>query len=271
MSKLMDQARATGAARKAHEEDPAAVAVRPGTKAAPVEQAPPDLPEPYESDATGPLSRKERDLLGRCESAIETAAKAFIVGGQALEVVIKGRLWREEHDSPEEYLASRWNMSVPHAYRWINAWRLGRRLYPIGEKINEAQVRELLPLAKLYGKTHAEDAAVVVYETVVKTDGAQVTAATLHDVVAVLPDGQWDPDRTAERIRAYLAGDYSPAVPDDDPLQSLASESRRLNKGLERFAAVSVSAAAADPDAARRAISDLEATVQTIKDKLKLK
>ena len=48
-------------------------------------------------------------------------------------------------DHPEDNVEQQWDMSCPQAYRLIDAWPLAERLSPMGDKLNERQVRELLP------------------------------------------------------------------------------------------------------------------------------
>ena len=88
----------------------------------------------------------------------------------------------------------------------------------MGDKLNERQVRELLPLA---GR-HGHDAAVTVYRTVAETDGIQVTAALLHGTVSILPPGRFDPAEATEQIRAYLTG-------------NLGSQARHNASAVEAF------------------------------------
>ena len=112
------------------------------------------------------------------------------------------RLYRGTHATFEDYAEQRWDVSRSQAYRLIDAWPLAERLSPMGDTLNERQIRELLPLA---GR-HGQDAAVTVYRAVAETDGVQVTAAVLHDAVSILPAGRFDADEAAAQIRAYLAG-----------------------------------------------------------------
>ena len=93
-------------------------------------------------------------------------------------------------------------MSRSQAYRLVDAWPLAERLSPMGDKLNERQIRELLPLAS----RHGQDAAVAVYRTVAETEGIQVTAALLHGAVSILPAGHFDPAEAIGQIRAYLTG-----------------------------------------------------------------
>lgn len=76
------------------------------------------------------------------------------------------RLYRDTHATFEDYVEQRWDISRSPAYRLIDAWPLAERLSPIGDKLNERQVRELLPLASRPG----HDAAVTVYRTVAETE-----------------------------------------------------------------------------------------------------
>jgi len=43
-------------------------------------------------------------------------------------------------------------MSRSPAYRLIDAWPLAERLFPMGDKLNERQVHELLPLASRHSR-----------------------------------------------------------------------------------------------------------------------
>jgi hypothetical protein len=68
--------------------------------------------------------------------------------GKALQVIRDApRLCRGTHATFEDYIEQRWDMSRSPAYRLIDAWPLAERLSPMGDKLNERQVRELLPLA----------------------------------------------------------------------------------------------------------------------------
>ena len=47
--------------------------------------------------------------------------------------------------TPGESGMQQWDLSCPQAYRLIDAWPLAERLSPMEDKLNERQVRELLP------------------------------------------------------------------------------------------------------------------------------
>jgi hypothetical protein len=208
---------------------PAGVSPMPAPPAAAPRVA---VPDPYLAVTDGQLSPREHDDLATCESALDNLRLAFTAAGKALQVIRDARLYRETHTSFEEYLAERWEMSRPQAYRLIEAWPLAQRLSPMGDKLNERQVRELLPLAD----RHGQDAAAVVYQTVAEADGVQVTAAVLHGAVSILPADHFDPSEAVSQIRAYLAGAAVPTPPTPPPGESVKVKADRLLKGLHQVA-----------------------------------
>lgn len=222
------------------------------------------LPQPYESTAEGDLDDRERDLLQLCEDAIGNLGMAFWAAGKALELVRDLDLYRDDYQTFEAYLIDRWDMSTSQAYRLMQGWRLAehmlQRLSQIGDKINfnNAQVQELLPIADRHGK----DAALSVYQTVTEVagaNGAKVTAAVLKGAVKVLPDGDFDPDKAAEQIRAYLAGQTMPPTsPEPSPAELWTAESTRVRGALRRIRrGVARAAAAENPEEAREIIAEL--------------
>jgi hypothetical protein len=261
-------------------EDPLAGDPRPGLAAVPeppLEPAPEPapaalpvlsaaaIPEPPASPAGhGPLTAGELGYLAVCEAALDNLRIAFAAAGKALQVVRDGRLYRDGYATFEDYAAERWDMSRAQAYRLIEAWPLAARLSPVGDKLNERQVRELLPLS---GR-HGQDAAAVVYETVAEADGVRVTAAVLHDVVGILPADYFDPGEAIEQIRAYLAGDRMPPPepPPADPVQAFAAETAKLVTVLRRVAAGDVIRAArtADPEFVRQTVAGIRAVLDEI-------
>jgi hypothetical protein len=227
--------------------------------------SPGSLPDPYTADDDGgQLSDREQADLGACEAALDNLRVAFWAAGKALQVIRDARLYRGTHATFEDYVEQQWDMSRPQAYRLVDAWPLAERLSPMGDKLNERQVRELLPLASRHGR----DAAVTVYRTVAETEGIQVSAALLHDTVGVLPAGRFDPAEAIGQIRAYLAGypgdQPSPAA---NPVETFAAEAAKLLRVLHRVSAKGVLQAAAldaDPDVVRKAIADMRTLLDAI-------
>lgn len=269
-SKLLTQGR--DRLSKADEEDPAspagtAPAERSGRGSAAVIVSPMTVPDPYAATEEGQLSASDRDYLATCEAAVDGLRLAFWAAGKALQVIRDARLYRETHGTFEDYVEQRWDMSRAQAYRLIDAWRLAERLSPIGDRLNEGQVRELLPLAR----DHGQDAALTVYSTVAETDGVTVTAAVLHGVVGILPDDHFDPAEAAEQIRAYLTGaPVGPGRLPADPVGTVNAETTKILRALHRVSSAGVLRAAldADPAAIRKLIADVRAGLDALEHDL---
>jgi hypothetical protein len=219
------------------------------------------LPAPYLTADGGPLGSRERADLTTCEAALDNLRVAFWAAGKALQVIRDARLYRDSHGTFEAYVEDRWDMSRPQAYRLIEAWPLAECLSPIGDTLNESQIRELLPLA---GR-HGQDAAVTVYRTIAETDGVHVTASLLHRVVGVLPADHFDPASAVDQIRAFLAGTIASA-PAADPVETFTTQAARLLRVLHRVSAGGVLQAAmdADPDVVRKVITDMRTLLDQI-------
>jgi hypothetical protein len=229
-----------------HREDPGPAPSPPVPMAAAV-------PEPRTAVADGPLSAGEQADLSTCEAALDNLRMAFWAAGKALQTVRDGRLYRGSYATFEQYVEHRWDMSRAQAYRLIDAWPLAERLSPIGDRITESQIRELLPVAD----QHGQDAAAVVYETVAGAD-VPVTAAMLHKVVDILPAGDFDRDEAVAQIRAYLTGELAPPEPPSaDRGQAFTAQTTRLVKALHREVRT-------DPAMVRKAVAELRAALDEI-------
>jgi hypothetical protein len=236
---------------------------RSAPAAGPVVISPRSLPDPYTGAADGQLSDREQADLATCEVALDNLRVAFWAAGKALQVIRDARLYRDTHATFEDYVEQRWDMSRPQAYRLIDAWPLAERLSPMGDTLNERQIRELLPLASRYG----QDAAVTVYRTVAETDGIQVTAALLHGTVSILPADRFDPAEAIGQIRAYLTGNPgSQPRAAANPVETFATEAAKLLRVLHRVSAGGVLQAAldADPDVVRKVIADMRTLLDAI-------
>jgi hypothetical protein len=163
------------------------------------------------------LSDREQADLATCEAALDNLRLAFWAAGKALQVIRDARLYRDTHATFEDYVEQRWDMSRSQAYRLVDAWPLAERLSPMGDKLNERQIRELLPLAS----RHGQDAAVTVYRTVAETEGIQVTAALLAS------------SRPATSTRPRLSGRSAPTSP-ETPATSPGRPPTRSRRSRQR-------------------------------------
>ena len=141
-----------------------------------------------EAEMTGPLSPAEVQTLEHYEQIIDQGIKTFVKVGHALAVIRDERLYRERHQTFEDYLRQRWDLSRPHAYRMIEAAVVVEHLSPIGDivPVNESQAR---PLAGL-----DPEQQVAVWQEAVKTaPSGKVTAAHVKNTVKRLKQGTTEP------------------------------------------------------------------------------
>ncbi|MEU3521838.1 hypothetical protein ABZ770_42535 [Streptomyces sp. NPDC006654] len=167
------------------------------------------LPTPYDvgAEVVSPLNDKERADLEVCEQALHGFRKALVVAGKALEVINRGRLYRETHARFEDYVLEVWGFKRAHAYRMIEEWPVAVAVSPIGD-INEAQARELLPVFK----DHGREAAAVLYRETRELAGGKVTAAALAEARRVLPQRLAAPEQAADVLRVAAAEGRVPLI-----------------------------------------------------------
>lgn len=168
------------------------------------------LPAPYDVslEVAAPLSSKERADLKLCEQALHGFRKALVVAGKALEVINRGRLYRETHGTFADYVWEVWGIRKSQAYRLIEGWPIAVAVSPIGD-INEAQARELLPVYK----DHGPEAAVAFFRETTELAGERkVTAAALAEARAVLPAQLAAPEQAADVLRVAAAEGRVPRI-----------------------------------------------------------
>ncbi|MGW4126114.1 hypothetical protein [Nocardia sp. NPDC004711] len=198
-----------------------------------------EIPEPYDQpDVTGELTARERDDLAACEAALDVLRVAFWRAGKALKVISAARLYRETHATFEEYLVDRWQMQTSQAYRLISSAVVAEpiALSPMGDKINERQVRELMPLADRHGDQAATELYLTLaQEAAANGTGPKVTAALVQKAVAAtvaaLPAGtEWNRDTAVEVVRTVLglAGEPADKEDEEEPRSWFATEGNRV-------------------------------------------
>ncbi|WP_159850987.1 hypothetical protein [Nocardia sp. CY41] len=173
------------------------------------------VPEHYEQpDATGELSEKERGDLAACEAALDVARVAFYIAGKALRVIRDAKLYRATHATFDDYVSERWGMRRANAHRLIEAAPIAEPIVssPMGDKINERQTRELVPLSKHHSEQAAADLYLALAQQVAaangkgpKITGELVRQAAEATLVALPPGSEWNRETAAEVVRTVLA------------------------------------------------------------------
>ncbi|MFI9788512.1 hypothetical protein ACIHEI_34110 [Kitasatospora sp. NPDC051984] len=185
------------------------------------------LPEPSAPVATTPvLIETEKEMLARCEAAVDALSLSFWLAGKALQIVRDGRLYREKYESFEDYTLARWGMQRNYANKLIRTWRIAEAVFdpksnalvPIGttaaqrekheqqlatirRELNQATVWELVAVAE----KHSPEIAAGVLGMVVEAN-SKPTAAVVKRAVRALPGGEkFDPKTAKAVIREELA------------------------------------------------------------------
>lgn len=176
------------------------------------------VPGPYEPlTATSNLIEREREDLEKCEAAIDALRIAFWSAGKALDTIRTARLYRSKYETFDGYLEDRWQMTRQQASRLILAWQLAEKLAPHGKRLNERQVRVLLPVAAVHGDEAAETVYLATHQAAVEVDGVSVTADVLAGAARPFVGGTFDRGEAEQRIRAYIAQLSEGTLPEDDP------------------------------------------------------
>jgi hypothetical protein len=125
------------------------------------------------------LTTEERALLDAYEHVVKTPA---LMRGAALAAIRDRRLYRETHETFEEYCHEKWHWSKTHVNRLIQGAQVFQNLAPIGvTALRESQARELMGLAP-------EDQRLVVRFVRATAPAGGVTAHHLKSVVTVVRD-----------------------------------------------------------------------------------
>ncbi|WP_340564472.1 hypothetical protein [Streptomyces sp. GSL17-111] len=159
-----------------------------------------DLPTPHDApEDAAELSEEDRRRLSVCEEALRGFRKSAVVAGKALEVINRGRLYRDTHATFADYVSEVWGIQRAHAYRMMDAWPVAA-LSPKGD-INEAQARAMIPVYRLHGP----EATAALYAEVRELSGGRVTAATLREAREVLPHRVAEPGQVRDVLRVAVA------------------------------------------------------------------
>lgn len=208
------------------------------------------LPTPYDvaPEVLSPLNDKERADLETCEQALHGFRKAVIVAGKALEVINRGRLYRETHGTFADYVLEVWGFKRAHAYRLIEEWPVAAVCLPMGD-INEQQARALLPV----WKSHGPEAAATLYretrELAEQHGKRRISAADLAEAREVLPPRLAAPEQVADVLRVAAAEGRVPRIvpprvvipeqPAGDPMPTAEDVARQNNRaGAEDVAVI---------------------------------
>jgi hypothetical protein len=138
--------------------------------------------------------------LKRLEETIEQGLTTFVEVGSAIREIRDEKLYRDEYDTFEDYCRERWGWSKTHAYRHIEAANTLEVMSPIGDTPkNEAQTRELAPLAK-----EDPEAAKELWDELVAEYGEKLTAKKIKQAVAARMKRERELDQLPAEVAALI-------------------------------------------------------------------
>lgn len=108
------------------------------------------------SDLPMPLTQAELAELRKCEELVTAGIRAFATTGKALARIRDKQLYRESHNTFEEYVAERWKLSRSYASRLITAAAVVQELSPDGNTPLPASESQVRPLTTLPPEQRAE-------------------------------------------------------------------------------------------------------------------
>ncbi|WP_130799908.1 hypothetical protein [Streptomyces otsuchiensis] len=231
---------------------------------------PDDLPEVVDApDAVGPLTEDERERWELCQRSFAQYQQAWWVAARALDIALRGRLWRADYETAAAFIGGVAGMSTSNAYRQIAGAEVAALLASpasiehesndlsrmrdsagAGLRISQRAAEALGPIREDYGPELAADA----YRAVAEVTGRDtVSQRLITGVVQQLPrreDEDLDQGVLLGRVRALAAGEAERAADAaaGDPVQALreyvavarrfASDTRGLSRAYQRAAAV---------------------------------
>ncbi|MFJ3673629.1 hypothetical protein ACIPSE_45030 [Streptomyces sp. NPDC090106] len=189
-----------------------------------------DLPDAVDApEAHGPLSSDEQEAWETCKGAFQQYHQAWWVAAKALDIALRGRLWRAEFDTAEAFIGVVADMSTSNAYRQIAGAEVAALLAappkielesndlsrmrdsaerePAAEPlvISQRAAEALSPVRSDYGASVAADA----YRTVAEVTGKdRVSQKVIIGIVQQLPrkeEEELSKDELTERIRSLAA------------------------------------------------------------------
>lgn len=217
------------------------------------------------------LIAQERELLLRCEAALENLRISYWAAGKALQAVRDGRLYRATHKRFEDYCNDLWDISPQYANQLVKTWRITEKLFEltngksngletiVSKKLGIGQARELVSLAE----GHSVDAAALLYLALAQAKGLGITADMVKGAAESLPPEAAGKKRaTGEAVTAYLAsieGQSKTSLPPTtrDPYKVLTRATQTLDRGTLQ------AAMERNPDGTRTMVRELIEALST--------
>ncbi|WP_285543678.1 hypothetical protein [Streptomyces lavendulae] len=249
-------------------------------------------------DARGPLTAEEEETWELCQRSFAQYKDAWFVAAGALDISLRGRLWRRDYNTAEAFIRDVADMSTSNAYRQIAGARIAAllaepprlelesndlsrmrdsdnvRSYVISQRAAEG----LTPIREDYG----DDAAADAYRTVAEATGRdKVSQRTIVGVVRQFPrkaEEELNAEQRRERLRelavkqaaAEAAAKVQPVEPTEPVavFAALVLAAEAFASKTDGLAAAYTAAVEADPEEAKRLAVRLRDHLTTVVDNL---
>lgn len=96
-----------------------------------------------------PISGLEAQMLSHHEAIIEQGEQTIIEVGQALSAINRGRLYRAEYGSFDEYCRAKWDFGRKRGYELMRAGQMAEEVSAAGLQLDRPTERQLRAAAKL--------------------------------------------------------------------------------------------------------------------------
>lgn len=192
-----------------------------------------ELPDVIDApEATGPLSEDEEERWELCQRSFLQYQSAWWVAAKALNIALRGRLWRRDYDTAEAFIGGVAQMSTSNAYRQIAGAEVAELLAApprielesndqsrmrdsreVRDPADSPEVSNPLVISQRAAealahvqKDYGADAAADAYRAVAEVTGRdRVSQKTLSGIVQQLPrktEEELTKDELAERVRS---------------------------------------------------------------------
>jgi histone H3/H4 len=148
------------------------------------------------------LQPSEREVLSRDEDVIKKGLSNFVEVGNALLEIRTFRLYRETHETFEDYLEEKWKIKRRRAYQLMEAAGVAENVQKIAQtEVNEAQARELAKVPKEERQETLRKAM-----EAAKADGRDITAKDIKQAAnhSEVPKSSPDPEPIEAPERPHI-------------------------------------------------------------------
>lgn len=214
-----------------------------------------DLPDPVETEASGPLTAEEEEILQLCMRGIAQFKDSWWVNAKALANVNGRRLYRKTHATFQEFAREHFGKSSSSAYEEITAYAVGELLSARADTPFESPSNALSARADIGKK------AAVALNPITKERGAEVSVAVHETIVDAA--GKRVPVRAIKGIVQQIARESDKAPLTDEQLLERARQLAAEDAGAPK---VSAGQDQGQGGGEAPALAALRAAVDTLKD-----